>query len=231
MVDVERMGKPEKILREHNMLCNPRTPRRVRESVKPVALDALKPADGSQGGALVERLKAEGAKVLSVTSALPDYRALMGGRELEKFERDVSSYGGLWCCNRPPGGRGPGHIWYDFLWDVIPHRDRAPRPRTQHPAGARPFSQLSTRAGAQVTIASGTPSGCRRWAPERAQSRDPPTPRDAPRVADGWRGVGGPYSPRYSRTVPRTVYCIVSGERLMPSCPSGTKVRLYCTSK
>ena len=31
---------------------------------------------------------------------------------------------GLWCCNRPPGGRGAGHIWYDFLWDVIPHRDR-----------------------------------------------------------------------------------------------------------
>ena len=21
-------------------------------------------------------------------------------------------------------GRGAGHIWYDFLWDVIPHRDR-----------------------------------------------------------------------------------------------------------
>ena len=31
---------------------------------------------------------------------------------------------GLWCCNRPPGGRGAGHIWYDFLHDIIPHRDR-----------------------------------------------------------------------------------------------------------
>ena len=24
----------------------------------------------------------------------------------------------------PPGGRGAGHIWYDFLHDVVPHRDR-----------------------------------------------------------------------------------------------------------
>ena len=125
MIDVERMGKPEKILREHNMLCNPRTPRRVREGVKDVTLDALQPGDTSGGGRLVERLKADPAKVLSVTSALPDYRSLMApGRELEKFEREVSTYGGLWCCNRPPGGRGPGHIWYDFLWDIVPHKDR-----------------------------------------------------------------------------------------------------------
>ena len=45
-------------------------------------------------------------------------------RNLKGFEREVASYGGLWCCNRPPGGKGAGHIWYDFLADVVPHRDR-----------------------------------------------------------------------------------------------------------
>ena len=64
------------------------------------------------------------AKVLHINGALPDYRAVLAANTARSFERTVSSYGGLWCCNRPPGGRGAGHIWYDFLHDVVPHRDR-----------------------------------------------------------------------------------------------------------
>ena len=49
---------------------------------------------------------------------------MLAANTARSFERTISSYSGLWCCNRPPGGRGAGHIWYDFLHDVIPHRDR-----------------------------------------------------------------------------------------------------------
>ena len=51
--------------------------------------------------------------------ALPIYKSAV-----ESFEQTMRGYAGLWCCNRPPGGRGAGHIWYDFLHDVVPHRDR-----------------------------------------------------------------------------------------------------------
>ena len=54
----------------------------------------------------------------------PDYRAILPARDVEAFEQTMRGYAGLWCCNRPPGGRGAGHIWYDFLHDVIPHKDR-----------------------------------------------------------------------------------------------------------
>lgn len=117
VIDLERMGQPERILREHTMLCNPRTPKRVLEGLRTVVLPALAlPAAGrasTEGLALVERLAKEHAEatVLSVKSALPDYRTILHVNELERFERDMAGHGGLWCCNRPPGGRGAGHIW------------------------------------------------------------------------------------------------------------------------
>jgi hypothetical protein len=80
----------------------------------------------SEGSALVSRLRSEhGAKrVLELSTVAPDYRALFSEGEARGFEQEVKSWAGLWCCNRPPGGRGAGHIWYDFFWDVKPHRDR-----------------------------------------------------------------------------------------------------------
>jgi hypothetical protein len=78
-----------------------------------------------EGMALVERLRQKsGVKVLRLSSTPPDYRAVLGAGEVEPFESTMRGYASLWCCNRPPGGRGAGHIWYDFLWDVVPHRDR-----------------------------------------------------------------------------------------------------------
>ena len=64
------------------------------------------------------------AQVLRLSGVPPDYRALLPPSAIDGFENTMRGYGGLWCCNRPPGGRGAGHIWYDFLWDVVPHRDR-----------------------------------------------------------------------------------------------------------
>ena len=62
--------------------------------------------------------------MLELSGPLPDYRAVFPPAEVGKFEREVETYASLWCSNAPPGGRGPGHIWYDFLWDVVPHCDR-----------------------------------------------------------------------------------------------------------
>ena len=135
MIDLERIGKPEKVLREASMLCNPRTPAAVLTSTATV--DASIPTkvapDGSNADAareqarpLVQRLQSQYAqtKVVRLSSLPPDYRAVLPASEVAGFENTMRGYGGLWCCNRPPGGRGAGHIWYDFLWDVLPHRDR-----------------------------------------------------------------------------------------------------------
>jgi len=116
VIDLERM-KPELILREHNMLCNPRTPKSVLESTAKVSLS---------GEIRPQRLMRmyEKVKVLEVTGPLPDYHSVLSTRAAADFEKQVRRYGSLWCCNRPPGGRGAGHIWYDPFWDVVPHTDR-----------------------------------------------------------------------------------------------------------
>jgi len=37
-----------------------------------------------------------------------------------KFKKRLDMYSSIWCCiDRPVG-----HIWYDFFWDVGPHKDR-----------------------------------------------------------------------------------------------------------
>jgi len=56
-------------------------------------------------------------------AAVPDYRAVLGA-DTKAFEDKYKQYAGLWCCNRPPGGRGAGHIWYDLFADIVPHTDR-----------------------------------------------------------------------------------------------------------
>ena len=134
VIDLERIGKPEKYMREASFLCNPRTPASVLRSTvtAPARLSGSVLPDGSnaaevrvEGLALVEGLKRHAdKKVLRLEQPPPDYRALLPAKEVEPFENTMRGYAGLWCCNRPPGGRGAGHIWYDFLSDVVPHKDR-----------------------------------------------------------------------------------------------------------
>ena len=196
VIDLERMA-PEKLLREHSLLCNPRTPARVLAGARPfrvrvrlrvrvrvrirfptltlalaLALTltrrALGGADcaaqagrggrgrGGRGrggrGRVRRRPRArataarrarrhDGAspspspsrnrdpnpnpyQVLELSGPLPDYRSVLPAAEVADFEHRLASYASLWCCNHPPGGRGAGHIWYDFLWDILPHHDR-----------------------------------------------------------------------------------------------------------
>jgi len=145
VIDLERMGKPETTLREHTLLCNPRTPKAVLDGARGEAIrDRIGWDEGAYGQlqarragrALAERLRAAHGErgdgggggvtttVLELSGPLPDYRAVLPKEELVQFEETLQSYASLWCCNMPPGGRGPGHVWYDFLWDVVPHRDR-----------------------------------------------------------------------------------------------------------
>ena len=37
-----------------------------------------------------------------------------------RFEERLKIYSSLWCCVN----KHPGHVWYDFMWDVVPHTDR-----------------------------------------------------------------------------------------------------------
>lgn len=126
VIDVERMGKPELILREHSFLCNPRTPATVRQSLSYVTVKPIGAGDADakqHGEKLIGQLQGEKAKVIKLSS-LPDYRAILNAKEAKTFEDRSKGWASLWCCNRPPGGRGAGHIWYDFFADVVPHVDR-----------------------------------------------------------------------------------------------------------
>ena len=129
VIDLERFGgNVEAKLREHSLLCNPRTPASVLQGTRS---EVLPPLPSSDVQALVRRLAREYASttVLELAGPLPDYRSVMGRKDaawdaVAVFEQQIKSYGSLWCCNRPPNGKGPGHVWYDFLWDILPHRDR-----------------------------------------------------------------------------------------------------------
>ena len=140
VIDLERMGKPEKYLREANLLCNPRTPAAVLASSvtadATLAIDGQPvrvSADGSDaakarvaGLAWVQQMldKHSGVKVLKLQGVPPDYRATQSESEVRAFENQFKGFASLWCCNHPPGGRGAGHIWYDWFHDVLPHKDR-----------------------------------------------------------------------------------------------------------
>ena len=198
VIDLEAMGTPEAVLREHSILCNPRMPAAALHEAAHERLPVRLPGvgwtytAGEEGNAeasgrgsskdgegmasrisdllyrqgthdelygqaqhrrlavakLLGRLDQQYAKtaVLKVSGPLPDYRDLLGseGRSgdaqdedadtvvrahaganaIGPFERTVESWASLWCCKNPPGGKGAGHIWYDFLWDVVPHHDR-----------------------------------------------------------------------------------------------------------
>jgi len=129
VIDLEHLHgrKPESILREHSLLCNPRMKQATLESRKVLDLGQL--TDPSR----LEEVRAAHAavKIVHVSGALPRWRDVLPPPKRRAFKDVIRHYGSLWCCNMPPGGRGPGHIWYDFLWDVVPHLDRHNRKWTE----------------------------------------------------------------------------------------------------
>ena len=126
VIDLERMHPPEALLREWTMLCNPRVPKAVLASTRDVRFAPTGPVD-------VPRMKTDLAavKILVVKGAVPSFTRVLAPPARRQFKDQVRPYASLWCCNRPPGGRGAGHIWYDWLWDVVPHVDRHNRKWTK----------------------------------------------------------------------------------------------------
>lgn len=161
VVDLERMRTPEVFLREHSILCNPRTPAVVLKGVRREELHGFGAGEGAVDGHeamtdaddgmdegveldgepyrsvrttmskptardLMRRLTAvhNATSVLELVGTLPSYRETLGHTKAAAFESELKQFSSLWCCNQPPGGRGPGHVWYDFFWDVVPRTDR-----------------------------------------------------------------------------------------------------------
>ena len=62
-------------------------------------------------------------KVLTFTSPADLWSGFSVEHTSDRFRRRMNEYGSLWCCV----DKNPGHIWYDFFWDEVPHVDRHQR--------------------------------------------------------------------------------------------------------
>lgn len=125
---------------EHSFLENPRVPATVKTSKLRVKLCQAGEDDCSKmpqatSGANAVRVQ-EGLTDAELVKAFSQYSSqkvlafdsmsaeTFGGyadpKDLELFKKRTIQYAGLWCCIHAH----PGHIWYDFWWDDIPHKDR-----------------------------------------------------------------------------------------------------------
>ena len=55
---------------------------------------------------------------------MPDLYRTLAPKEANEAQRRMVAWTSMWCCSVPPGPKKPGHIWYDFFWDVLPHENR-----------------------------------------------------------------------------------------------------------
>jgi len=122
VIDLEHLHgrRPEQLLREHTLLCNPRMKRAVLESRGELTAAQLQDARAIEAA----RAAHASVRILTIDGPLPSWRQTLAGQRRKAFKDTIRHYGSLWCCNMPPGGRGPGHIWYDFLSDLVPLVDR-----------------------------------------------------------------------------------------------------------
>ena len=67
------------------------------------------------------RMQCRHTQVLHVTGGI---QRLFGGfddsQAADRFKMRLDGYLSIWCCVNAH----PGHVWYDFFFDVDPHRDR-----------------------------------------------------------------------------------------------------------
>ncbi|UPR03426.1 arabinosyltransferase [Chloropicon primus] len=124
-------------IREYSFLENQRTPREFRDSQALVRVCG--PGEGECSGGDPEsgpvvslpphlddaQIKNHLAsysqyKVLRFDSMLNAFKGFSAPAEESEFRAVVEGMMGIWCCVRAP----TGHIWYDMLWDVVPHVDK-----------------------------------------------------------------------------------------------------------
>ena len=135
MLDVEWLNRdrpkdafgPHIHFREYSFLENPRLPVAVKASTNIMRFNDPQESGGAGGAVMSEdEFKAVhdthhiGAKVLRLDSnANQFFYRYEDARAREKFELRLREYASIWCCKHAH----PGHVWYDFLFDV-PHVDR-----------------------------------------------------------------------------------------------------------
>lgn len=121
MIDLEKIhrlrGPLEDLLRESTFLQNPYTPPAVRESTKEL------PPPASLAASELKPLQGSAARVLSF-SHMPDLYATLPADEARAAQKEMQEWVSIWCCGQPLKKNGPGHVWYDFFADVVPHTDR-----------------------------------------------------------------------------------------------------------
>ena len=120
--------------REYSFLENPRTPESFKDSQLRVRVCGSGDKCEEEGGKGEIRIPAKlddtqiqkklrqysHYKVLRFTSMLDTFGGFSKPAKTNDFRRIISSIMSIWCCVRAP----TGHIWYDMLWDVVPHVDK-----------------------------------------------------------------------------------------------------------
>jgi hypothetical protein len=127
---MERLGILDEV-REFSFLQNAKLPASHSYDVVHVDwTDSAVPGAakrGAQSADIVESLaQLNSAKVMHFTSMPPGaFGGFSSKADNDRFLDHMRQVGGIWCCEQP------GHVWYDFLWDVGPHVDRHGRQRDE----------------------------------------------------------------------------------------------------
>lgn len=59
-------------------------------------------------------------RVLRFTSVVDSFDKFAKKADETLFRRMVAQFASIWCCVRAP----TVHVWYDLLWDLVPHVDK-----------------------------------------------------------------------------------------------------------
>jgi hypothetical protein len=127
---MERLGLLDEV-REFSFLQNPKVPAEHHHDIVHVDWTASAAPGaallGSKSDAILASLgELNSARVLHFTSMPPGaYGGHSDAQQEAQFVDHMRGMGGIWCCEQP------GHVWYDLLWDVGPHKDRHGRDRDE----------------------------------------------------------------------------------------------------
>jgi len=136
--NLEGSGLKPEMLREYSFLDNPLTPPAVKHSQHNLTLPAPMSREAVEGALKAEAART--AKVLRIVQITDDvYQKALTQDEQASFQKRSMNYLGIWCCIQPLTRGKPGHIWYDMMWDIIPHTDRWKQEWTTawHPAPSK----------------------------------------------------------------------------------------------
>jgi hypothetical protein len=125
VIDLEHIahahkGTVETVVREWSFLQNSRLPSAIKTS-----MIRTEPPAGLSTTHLASLLEPQVAstRVLHFSS-MPDLYATLPADEGKAEQQRMKEWTSIWCCSVPLTPKSPGHIWYDFFWDVVPRKNR-----------------------------------------------------------------------------------------------------------